>query len=134
MRVNFVFESHVIGKATLKIPLSSGVNLTYTNINVVNGTNEIYWDGIYNGVNYLENLTADIITSNIEISVEGAEVYFPFLDVEYNQYGVIIKLLDEDYNNYSPKKDRVYWDVSGLDAKDLKTSSTYFSNISTGIF
>jgi gliding motility-associated-like protein len=52
--------------------------------------------------------------SSITAQLFGAEVHFPFIDVEVNPNGFIIELLDNTYSSYSPVKDIVYWDDTDI--------------------
>lgn len=68
------------------------------------GENEIYWDGKDGNGNPLPNGLADV---EVELKLRGAEVHFPYIDMELNANGIIIELLDADLQDV--KSDKVYW-------------------------
>lgn len=71
------------------------------------GENEILWDGKDGAGDPLPNGLADVV---IELKLRGAEVHFPYIDMELNQFGIIIELLETDLQ--SVKSDKVYWNDS----------------------
>lgn len=78
------------------------------------GDNSIFWDGKDgNGVS-LPNGISDV---EIELKLRGAEVHFPYIDMELNHHGIILELLSEDFN--SIRSDKVYWDDT-----DIRTVSS----------
>lgn len=105
----FVFNSHVIGDYKITIPINApGVNRVLTG-DLVAGENRILWDGLdgagnpgINGVNL----------SNITVDIHGAEIHFPFLDVENNPYGITVQRLNSAMNAF--EDDTVHWNVTGL--------------------
>ena len=72
----------------------------------VAGNNSVYWDGKDNNGNAPATGTANITA---DIQLQGAEVHFPFFDVESNIDGIIIEQLNDDG---TVKSDIVYWDDS----------------------
>jgi gliding motility-associated-like protein/uncharacterized repeat protein (TIGR01451 family) len=83
----------------------------------VAGDNTVLWDG-KDGAGALATPGSSVIT--VKVTLQGAEVHFPFLDVENNVQGIII----EQLNNDGSKKtggDIVYWDDS--DFPDIATAS-----------
>lgn len=67
------------------------------------GVNNVFWDG--KGGNNLP-IPAGNVPVKITVQLQGAEVHFPFFDMEYNTKGTIIELLDAT-PTYT-----VFWDDS----------------------
>ncbi|RQP13817.1 MAG: DUF11 domain-containing protein, partial [Parapedobacter sp.] len=76
----------------------------------VTGTNQVYWDGEDGDGNPLPEGN---VPATISVQLQGAEVHFPYFDVEYNLNGIIIELLDKDNLN-NVASDLVYWDDSPI--------------------
>jgi len=74
------------------------------------GYNQVYWDGKDGAGN---SLPAGTIPVQITVQLQGAEVHFPFFDMEYNKTGTIIELLDH-HNLNNVVSDLVYWDDSDV--------------------
>jgi gliding motility-associated-like protein/uncharacterized repeat protein (TIGR01451 family) len=72
------------------------------------GANVVYWDG-KDGANTPPGLGTANITAKIQL--QGAEVHFPFFDVENNVNGIILEELED---NGTVKNDIVYWNDTGL--------------------
>ncbi|UPK68190.1 gliding motility-associated C-terminal domain-containing protein [Chitinophaga filiformis] len=70
----------------------------------VAGNNSIFWDG-KDGAGVTPALGTASVTANIQL--QGAEIHFPFIDVENNPNGLIIEQLNDDN---TVKSDIVYWD------------------------
>ncbi|PWV51517.1 putative repeat protein (TIGR01451 family)/gliding motility-associated-like protein [Chitinophaga sp. S165] len=68
------------------------------------GSNSIFWDG-KDGAGVSPALGTASVTANIQL--QGAEIHFPFIDVEDNPNGLIIEQLNDDN---SVKGDLVFWD------------------------
>ena len=68
------------------------------------GQNKIHWDGKDGAGNPLPHGLIDV---EIELNLRGAEVHFPYIDMELNANGIIIELLETDLQ--SVKSDKVYW-------------------------
>ncbi len=91
------------------------------------GANSIYWDGLDGlGNKVPANTTGTKYTAAISLSLYGAEVHFPFFDVERNVNGI---LLTRTNGNLSPDY-TVYWDDTPITV--VGTSSNPVKNI-TGI-
>jgi gliding motility-associated-like protein len=71
------------------------------------GANSIYWDGL-DGLGNKAPAATGKYTATISLSLYGAEVHFPFFDVERNVNGI---LLTRTNGNLSPDY-TVYWDDS----------------------
>ncbi|HCN11453.1 MAG TPA: hypothetical protein DIS75_03830 [Chryseobacterium sp.] len=69
------------------------------------GNNQIFWDGKDGSGNVSPVGSFPI---KITIKLQGAEVHFPYMDMEYNRFGTIVELLN--HNNLSQVvSDIVYW-------------------------
>ncbi|OCX53417.1 hypothetical protein BEL04_03710 [Mucilaginibacter sp. PPCGB 2223] len=73
------------------------------------GANTIYWDGL-DGLGNKVPASAAKYTAAIKLSLYGAEVHFPFFDVERNVNGI---LLTRTNGNLAPDY-TVYWDDSPI--------------------
>lgn len=69
------------------------------------GPNSILWDG--KGGNGAA-LPPGTYPAEISVQLQGAEVHFPYIDMEYNKEGTIIQLLDKD-NLSQVASSLVYW-------------------------
>jgi len=78
------------------------------------GDNKIHWDGKDGNGNSLPFGLSDV---TVELKLRGAEVHFPYIDMELNHNGIIIELLSTDLQ--SVRSDIVYWDDS-----DIRTVNT----------
>jgi gliding motility-associated-like protein/uncharacterized repeat protein (TIGR01451 family) len=102
------FNANVAGTFRITLTGSGGfVTRTMTGTAVA-GSNAVYWNGRDGGNNAPALGTANI-TANIQL--QGAEVHFPFIDVEDNVNGIIIEQLNDDG---TVKSDIVYWDDNNL--------------------
>ncbi|QAA81264.1 hypothetical protein EI546_05770 [Aequorivita sp. H23M31] len=79
------------------------------------GQNSVLWDGKDGNGNPLPIGDAP---SRVTVQLQGAEVHFPFIDMEYNKNGTIVELLDHveltNNGNQLPISDIVYWDDSDI--------------------
>ena len=91
------------------------------------GNNAVYWDGRDGGNNPPSLGTANI-TANIQL--QGAEVHFPFMDVENNVNGIIIEQLNDDG---TVKSDIVYWDDTNLNDATGVPNPKFNGNTGSGI-
>lgn len=81
------------------------------------GANEVLWDG-RDGNNI--PLPAGTTPAQVIVQLQGAEVHFPYIDMEYNKNGIFIELLDNNNLN-NVVSDIVYWDdstITGSNAVD----------------
>jgi uncharacterized repeat protein (TIGR01451 family) len=124
-----VFNSNVNGIYEITIPLSSPYTTRILKGPAVLGLNRVYWDGKdQNGT----QVASGISVSSITTQLSGAEVHFPLIDVENNPNGVKIQLLDNDQNLFSPTKDVVYWDNTGLTLGGTNPPVQQFNNNTSG--
>ncbi|THF47407.1 DUF11 domain-containing protein, partial [Flavobacterium supellecticarium] len=103
------FDSNLAG--TYKIEILGGFPTRTITGNCIVGTNTVFWDGKDGNGNILP---AGTNIGEIRVQLFGAEVHFPFIDMEINPGGIIIEQLDSSYNLFSPTKDLVYWDDSDV--------------------
>ncbi|WP_214229606.1 DUF11 domain-containing protein, partial [Pedobacter sp. B4-66] len=76
------------------------------------GVNNVLWYG-KDGTGAA--LPAGNVPAKVTVSLQGAEVHFPFFDMEYNRLGTIIELLDHNNLN-NVVSDLVYWNDTGISA------------------
>ncbi|TKC10546.1 tandem-95 repeat protein [Pedobacter polaris] len=117
---NIKFDSNVNG--TYKILIPGGGNfidrvLTGT---TVAGNNTVVWDGAA-GLSVADPVSPGIkvppgtVLNQVKVQLFGAEVHFPFIDVEINPNGLIIEQLTTDgAYNLVAGGDIVYWDDSNV--------------------
>lgn len=98
------------------------------------GLNRVLWDGKDGADNPLPPGT---FPAKVTVQLQGAEVHFPFLDVEYNSTGIIIELLKHaSLPVIEPSSDIVYWndtDVTGSNPSNPQNNSHLPPINSTGI-
>lgn len=98
------------------------------------GLNKVLWDG-KDGAN--NPLPAGTVPAKVTVQLQGAEVHFPFFDVEYNSTGIIIELLKHaSLPVIDPASDIVYWndiDVTSSNPSNPKNNSHLPPANSTGI-
>ncbi|MGL4584762.1 MAG: DUF7507 domain-containing protein, partial [Flavobacterium sp.] len=77
--------------------------------NTNEGHNKIYWNGVGTNGQKLKGT----VPIDLNVQLQGAEVHFPFFDMEYNKGGIVIELLD--YHNYNNViSDLVFWDDTNI--------------------
>ena len=106
---NFEFTSDVEGTYRIEIPSGSGTNRVLTGVLVL-GLNRVFWDGKDGSGNDISNNEI----SDVTIKLTGAEIHFPFIDVENNFNGIELRAMkaDEDGNyTYVANGDYVYWNA-----------------------
>lgn len=105
------FEANVEGNFKLQIMdiVTASPIRTITG-HAFGGSNTVYWDGKDDDGN---PLPARDYQLNVAVQLQGAEVHFPFFDMEYNRFGTIIELLDKDNLN-NVVSDIVYWNDTGV--------------------
>ena len=99
------------------------------------GTNQIFWDGKDGS-----GAASPVGTYPVKITtrLQGAEVHFPYIDMEYNKRGTIVQLLDHVQLNTLPNpvvfpvSDIVYWNDTGITGTTTGSVPTPINN-SAGI-
>lgn len=108
------------GGATYSIIISpnDGVQFPPRTISgtTVMGENKVLWDGKDGAGN---ELSAGFVGAKVEIKLKGAEVHFPFSDMEINPYGLILELLNNTWTGV--RSDKVYWDDSDIPNVNVST-------------
>ena len=110
------FNSSVAGTYKITIPGGSDFITRVLTGPSVNGDNEVYWDGkaglsVADPISPGTAVPPGTTLNSVKVQLFGAEVHFPFLDVEANPSGIIIEQLTTDGNyNIVPGGDIVYWD------------------------
>jgi len=84
------------------------------------GLNRIPWDGKDGAGNLLPPGT---VPAKLTVQLQGAEVHFPFFDMEYNTKGLILELLDHNNLN-TVVSDIVYWNDTGVSLATSPSSGT----------
>lgn len=74
------------------------------------GENNVIWDGKDGAGNALPPGT---YPAEVSVQLQGAEVHFPYIDMEYNQEGTIIQLLNKD-NLTQVASSLVYWNDTDI--------------------
>ncbi len=77
------------------------------------GENAILWDGKAGSITDPTQpglpLPAGSVPVEVTVQLQGAEVHFPFFDMEYNKNGIVIELLDHETDLSTVKSNIVYW-------------------------
>ncbi|WP_177230389.1 gliding motility-associated C-terminal domain-containing protein [Chitinophaga sp. CF118] len=121
------FNANTAG--TFRITLSGASPFVTRTIigSAVSGNNSVFWDG-KDGAGTAPSLGTAAITANVQL--QGAEVHFPFIDVEQNPNGTIIEQLNDDG---SVKSDVVYWDDSAFPTVTGASNPQFNGNSGNGI-
>lgn len=82
------------------------------------GPNTVVWDGKDGSGNALPPGT---YPAEVSVQLQGAEVHFPYIDMEYNQEGTIIQLLNKD-NLAQVASSIVYWNDEDIPNATASTS------------
>ena len=119
------FNSNV--KGLYKITIPSTVPKVLTGPCEV-GMNEVYWDGKDGNGAYLP---AGTNITQVTTQLYGAEVHFPYIDMEINPNGIVIEQLDDNYAVISGM-DKVYWDDTSITGGDASRDPEPRFNGNTG--
>jgi hypothetical protein len=111
---NLTFETNQTGSYIIDMDINQNgvfndaIDRRLTGV-ATSGTNTIYWDGL-NGLGAKVQGNFTFSPSNLNLSLVGGEVHFPFLDVENNINGIIIRRL----NGVNAPNDIVYWNDTDI--------------------
>lgn len=122
------FNSGAQGQYTIVIQSSSTpaqfVTRTLTGITSA-GANSIYWDGKDGAGN---DLPHGVFPATIKVQLNGAEVHFPFIDMEYNTKGIKLELLNHTNLTGPVVSDIVYWNDTDIPNVSNGTNSSPKNN------
>ncbi|RYE20200.1 MAG: hypothetical protein EOP51_18355, partial [Sphingobacteriales bacterium] len=115
------FNSSLAGTYKILIPVAGGHDRVLIGPSVV-GQNSVPWDGKQGTASDPTIAGAKVpqgtILNTVKVQLFGAEVHFPFLDVEQNPRGMVIHQTDASFNalslTTSPDADVVYWDDTDI--------------------
>ena len=116
------FDANLIGSYTIVIESTAGVPAftarRITGFSTV-GTNEVIWDGKDGSGTALPSGSYPAKVSN---TLQGAEVHFPYIDMEVNPQGIKIQLYNAALNSF--EADKVFWNDSdvAINAGDERSS------------
>ena len=119
-----VFDAPVAGQQyTIEILNNNNVFFTLEG-NTKEGVNRVFWDGKNKAGKKLAKELGRV-PIEVKVQLQGAEVHFPFFDIEYNTGGIAIELLD--YKNLNGKfiSDKVFWDDD--DIRDRFNNKKYWN-------
>lgn len=124
---HILFDAPIDGQEyEIQVILPAYGNQIFHTINgiTVNGQNSIYWNGTgsatINGTPMTSLAGLGNTDVDIKVQLRGAEVHFPFFDIEFNQGGISVELLDYKNINYTNPDNTavvsniVYWDDSDI--------------------
>ncbi|MCQ2192758.1 MAG: YDG domain-containing protein, partial [Paludibacteraceae bacterium] len=115
------FTSGVSGSFTIKMKFPEGYTERQLKGACVRGENSISWDGKDGDGTAVKLGVGTVIT--LSGTINAGEVHFPFVDLENNENGFILELIDNEENAIS---DIIYWDDS-----DVQTDETGTDGISS---
>ncbi|MCQ2226225.1 MAG: YDG domain-containing protein, partial [Paludibacteraceae bacterium] len=110
------FNAGVAGSYTIKMSFSNGYAEKTLSGTCINGLNTIDWDGT-DGEGVKVALEKGI-TVALSGELTTAEVHFPFTDLENNEKGFILELIN---NSGDAISDVIYWDDSNIQSNDEGT-------------
>ncbi len=114
------FDASVDGIVRISFALEGYTERTIETV-AKKGFNAIFWDGKDGSGNYLPEGT---VPAEVSVRLFGAEVHFPYVDVEINPNGTLIRRLQDD----GPDADKVYWDDSDISGGRSDTRSSPLKN------
>ncbi|WBV61854.1 hypothetical protein PFY12_06945 [Chryseobacterium camelliae] len=119
------FTSNVQGTYHIEVSGSGFVTRVLTGTAVA-GNNKVYWDGKDgNGVTVTVGSASAAV--DMTIYVQGGEVHFPYMDVEFNKNGMILELLN--HNDLAQVvSDIVYWNDTDITATSNGSSPNPINN------
>ncbi|MFC4197002.1 cadherin-like domain-containing protein, partial [Pedobacter jamesrossensis] len=120
---NVIFDANLAGRYAIKIistrPVGDPLYFPTRTLsgNALSGSNSVVWDG-KDGSGTL--LPSGSIPATLTVQLQGAEVHFPYFDMEVNPNGLILDLLAAD--NSTVQSNVVYWDDSDITVSDVPSS------------
>ncbi|NLO39710.1 MAG: cadherin-like domain-containing protein, partial [Ruminiclostridium sp.] len=114
---HFVFEAQVGLKYEIKISPSGGASFVeriltgYVQAENIgtDGKTRVYWDGKGGNGQPLPN---GVSPGGVTLQLQGAEVHFPFIDMEVNPNGLKLQFYNPARNGFI--SDKVYWDDTAI--------------------
>lgn len=100
------FSADVQGNYSILLQGAGFVTRTLTGASVA-GMNNVYWDG-KDGAGVPATPSAIALGMDVTVRLQGAEVHFPFMDMEFNKTGFILELLNNNNLN-QVVSDVIYW-------------------------
>ncbi|MCQ2230350.1 MAG: YDG domain-containing protein [Paludibacteraceae bacterium] len=114
--MQITFSSTVAGSFRIQLDFDGEYETKIFEGTCITGINRIDWDG-KDGKG--KNIAFDKdLTVKLSGELTTAEVHFPFTDLENNENGFILELIDKEGNAYS---DVIYWDDSEVQANEEGT-------------
>ena len=114
--MQITFSSTVAGSFRIQMDFDGEYETKIFEGTCITGINRIDWDG-KDGKG--KNIAFDKdLTVKLSGELTTAEVHFPFTDLENNENGFILELIDKEGNAYS---DVIYWDDSEVQANEEGT-------------
>ncbi len=110
------FNTESQGAYTIKIESNGTPSFAtrYLYGTAVAGENSVYWDGKDGN---LTSIPAGTAPASITVQLQGAEVHFPYFDMENNINGIKLELLDHELllpSQEVVKSDIVYWNDTDI--------------------
>lgn len=112
------FTSNIIGNYRVTLSGSGSFVTRKMAGTAVKGVNRIFWDG-KDGAGSSPSLGT--VNLKADIQLQGAEIHFPFIDVEDNPHGLIVEQLNDD--NTTVASDIIYWDDSNVPSQGANVPS-----------
>ncbi|WP_230146329.1 tandem-95 repeat protein, partial [Pedobacter sp. Bi36] len=118
-----VFTANLAGRYSIKIisKKSAGDPLYFPTRTLTGtalaGPNSVEWDGKDGAGVALPNGS---IPATLTVQLQGAEVHFPYFDMEVNPNGLILDLLTAD--NLSVQSNIVYWNDADIPVRDVASN------------
>lgn len=108
--INFTADAQGVYTITIESSGSPSFATRTLTGTAIAGSNKIFWDGKDGNNNSLPGTNASVL---VKVQLRGAEVHFPFIDMEINPNGLVLELLNGN-NPLSDERFRVYWDDSDI--------------------
>lgn len=106
---HFVFDSGEGVQYIIEISSPGLLTRRITGFTENNGENRVYWDGKDGSGN---EYPVGITPTNVSLQLRGAEVHFPFIDMEINPNGLKLRQFNSSRTDFV--SDKVYWNDEPL--------------------